>query len=153
MCKTTDVSLEVLWLLAYYSSDIHAFCILINDLQARNPVLLTSLSRICSVAEDADVSNVWIMMTFSKIGQVVKPKSSNSKELTLYLDAKPLLRVPRKYRMRDQVPSKMFLECIVCCFRSEQQSLLIIILVDSCASSCVVFCDECVFLCRMDTFC
>ncbi|MCI4382749.1 hypothetical protein PGIGA_G00018350 [Pangasianodon gigas] len=38
----------------------------------------------------------------NKVGPVVKPKSSNSEELTSYMDTQPLLRVPRKYRMRDQ---------------------------------------------------
>ncbi|XP_053538793.1 sentrin-specific protease 6 isoform X5 [Ictalurus punctatus] len=35
-------------------------------------------------------------------GPVVKPKSSNSEEPTSYVGAQPLLRVSRKYRMRDQ---------------------------------------------------
>ncbi|KAF4083980.1 hypothetical protein AMELA_G00123540 [Ameiurus melas] len=38
----------------------------------------------------------------NEAGPVVKPKSSNSEELTSCVGAQPLLRVSRKYRMRDQ---------------------------------------------------
>lgn len=49
------------------------------------------------------VLNNWITMIFLKTGPDVKPVSSNSEEQTLYMDPQYLLRVPRKYRMRDQV--------------------------------------------------
>ncbi|XP_027028551.2 sentrin-specific protease 6 isoform X2 [Tachysurus fulvidraco] len=42
------------------------------------------------------------LLSLCKVDAAVKPKSSNSEELTLYPDAQPLLRVPRKHRMRDQ---------------------------------------------------
>ncbi|XP_058255107.1 sentrin-specific protease 6 [Hemibagrus wyckioides] len=42
------------------------------------------------------------LLLLNKVDPAVKPKSSNSEELTSYLDAKHLLRVPRKYRMRNQ---------------------------------------------------
>ncbi|KAK3537643.1 hypothetical protein QTP70_017033, partial [Hemibagrus guttatus] len=42
------------------------------------------------------------LLLLNKVDPAVKPKSSNSEELTSYLDVKHLLRVPRKYRMRNQ---------------------------------------------------
>ncbi|KAK2843310.1 hypothetical protein Q7C36_011525 [Tachysurus vachellii] len=42
------------------------------------------------------------LLLLSKVDPAVKPKSSNSEELTSYPDVQPLLRVPQKYRMRDQ---------------------------------------------------